>query len=249
MNDVQVTSRSGVGPDAIEPAVPLAPWRTPVLLLPGFLATPRTLGPLAHRLRADGFDVFTVEVGGLAGRFHTGRIDALAEAVRDEVERIYARHPGMPRLVVIGHSQGGLIASWWVKRLGGDRRVRAVVTLGTPHRGTRLAWAGVALAWLMPAIAQMLPGSRFLRRLHEGAWPARVALLSFCSRRDRVAPWPSTVVEPQGTAIRNVEVDGGHFDYLLRKTIYRTIVGELRLAARREARPARAPTADTTVAA
>ena len=38
--------------------------------------------------------------------------------------------------------KGGLIAAYYGKKLGGWRRTRAVVTLGTPHRGTPLAWLG-----------------------------------------------------------------------------------------------------------
>jgi triacylglycerol lipase len=139
---------------------------------------------------------------------------------------------------VIGHSLGGLVAAWWVKRLGGHRRVRTVVTLGTPHGGTRTAWAGILLAWLMPALVQMLPGSGFLRRLAETRWPARVALVSLYSRQDRVTPWPRSLVDARLPQARNVEVEGGHSGYLLKKGIYLVVLNELRRAAAREARPA-----------
>jgi triacylglycerol lipase len=214
---------------------------TPVLLLHGFLATSRSMAALERRLERDGFRVFSLTLG---GRFNTRSIEAQAVVVRDEVERMWAREPDLQPLTVIGHSLGGLVASWWVKRLGGHRRVRTVVTLGTPHGGTLTAWAGILLAWLMPAVVQMLPGSAFLRRLGETRWPARVALVSLYSRRDRVAPWPSSLLDaaklPQA---RNVEVDGGHSDYLLKKGIYLIMRNELRRAAAREARPALAAAA------
>jgi triacylglycerol lipase len=212
----------------------------PVLLLHGFLATPRALGPLSRRLARDGFRVFSLELGRPINRH---RIEALAEQVRDEVERIYEGNPGLGRLVVIGHSQGGLIASWWVKRLGGHRRVRAVVTLGTPFHGTRLAWAGILLAWLMPSLVQMLPGSSFLRRLRETAWPAPVGLVSLYSRRDRIAPWKGAAAESGLASVRSVEVDARHSDYLLKKRIYRTIVGELRRLSIHKARGRSTPIA------
>lgn len=234
MSDVQAISRSTTDPGGVDDG-PAALQGAPILLLHGFLSTPRALRPLAHRLGRDGFRVFSVGLGGLAGRFNTRRIDELARLVRDEVERIYARNPGMGRLIVIGHSQGGLIASWWVKRLGGHRRVRTLVTLGTPHRGTRIAWAGILLAWLMPSLVQMLPGSRFMRRLRDTAWPARVGLVSIWSRRDRIAPWPSAIVESRGAPVRNVEVDASHGDYLLKKRIYGTVVRELRRMSWRDA--------------
>jgi triacylglycerol lipase len=217
------------------------PEGAPVLLLQGFFCTRRSLEPLERRLRRDGYQVFSLDLGGLAGRFNTRRIDELARYVRGQVERIYARNPGMPPLTVIGHSKGGLVASWWVKRLGGHARVRTVVTLGTPHRGTRIAWAGILLAWLLPSLLQMLPGSDFLRRLRDGAWPAHVALISLFSRRDRITPWPSALIESRVPHGRNVEVDAAHGDYLLKKSIYAAMVRELNRVEAREARPAPEP--------
>jgi triacylglycerol lipase len=204
------------------------PPGSPVLLLQGFLATRRSLHALERRLARDGFQVFSVDLGGLAGRFNTRRIDELAGIVRDEVERIYARRPGMAPLTVIGHSKGGLIAAWWVKRLDGHRRVRTLVTLGTPHRGTPLAWAGMLFAWLLPSLAQMRPGSGFMRRLHEGSWPDRVRLLAMYSRRDRVVPHGAAVIEERAAAVRNVEVDAAHGDFLLQKRVYAALLNELR---------------------
>ncbi|GGM40495.1 hypothetical protein GCM10007977_047400 [Dactylosporangium sucinum] len=40
------------------------------------------------------------------------------------------------RLVLVAHSMGGLVARWYAERLGGAEFVRAVVTIGTPHRGS-----------------------------------------------------------------------------------------------------------------
>lgn len=225
---MQVTFRSRLEASDLGRGDGLPDGGVPVLLLQGFFCTRRSLEPLERRLRRDGFRVFTLDLGGLAGRFNTRRIDDLARIVRGEVERIYARNPGLAPLTVVGHSKGGLVAAWWVKRLGGHRRVHSLVTLGTPHRGTPVAWAGILLAWLLPSLVQMLPDSAFLRRLWEDAWPAQVAVVSIFSRRDRVAPWPSALVHSSVPLARNVEVDASHSDYLLKKAIYAAVLRELR---------------------
>jgi triacylglycerol lipase len=243
MPNVQVTFRSRLEASDLGRGDGLPDEGAPVLLLQGFFCTRRSLEPLERRLRRDGYRVFSLDLGGLAGRFNTRRIDELARFVRGQVERIYARNPRMAPLTVIGHSKGGLVASWWVKRLGGHERVRTVVTLGTPHRGTRMAWAGILLAWLLPSLVQMLPGSDFLRRLREGAWPAHVALVSIFSRRDRIAPWPSALLDTRVAQGRNVEVDAAHGDYLLKKAIYGTMIRELRRIEPRDVRPAPAQAA------
>jgi pimeloyl-ACP methyl ester carboxylesterase len=130
----------------------------------------------------------------------------------------------------VGHSQGGLIGAWYVKKLGGWRRVRALVTLGTPHQGTRAAWAGLPLMPLAPALWQMTPGSGFVRRLQGGAWPPGVRLTSIWSRGDRLAPPPAALVASGGLDyVRNVEVAAeGHRDFLHRKPIYELLLRELR---------------------
>jgi pimeloyl-ACP methyl ester carboxylesterase len=40
------------------------------------------------------------------------------------------------RLVLIGHSMGGLISRYFLECLGGWQHTRALITLGTPHRGS-----------------------------------------------------------------------------------------------------------------
>jgi len=200
----------------------------PVLLLQGLLSTRRTFKVLEARLRRDGYGVFSLNLGGLRRVYNTRGIDDLADFVRAKVERIYARHPGLGPLTIVGHSKGGLVATYYVKKLGGWRRSRAVVTLGTPFHGTPRAWLGLPLAPFAPSIPQLLPGSRFLQRLHDGAWPHQVRLTSIWSKRDGLAPWPSPVLDPHGsTEVRNVEVDCEHLEFLTRKGIYLVIRREL----------------------
>jgi triacylglycerol lipase len=43
------------------------------------------------------------------------------------------------RVIVLAHSMGGLDARWAIARLGLDRKVAALITVGTPHRGTPVA--------------------------------------------------------------------------------------------------------------
>ena len=203
----------------------------PVLLLHGFFSTRRTFDVLEARLRRDGYGVFSLNLGGLRRAYNTRGIDDLADFVRAKVERIYARHPGLGPLAIVGHSKGGLVAAYYVKKLGGWRRARTVVMLGAPLHGTPMAWLGLPVALVAPSLRQLLPGSDFLRRLHEGRWPRQVRLVSLWSRRDRLAIWPSPVLEPTaGEPWRNVEVDCLHFEFLTRQRAYAALRRELRAA-------------------
>ncbi len=204
----------------------------PVLLLHGWFSARRTFDVLERRLRRDGYGVFSLDLGGARSSFLGRGIDDLADLVRAKVERIYARYPGLGPLTIVGHSKGGLVATYYVKKLGGWRRTRAVVTLGTPHRGTPRAWLGVPFALFARSLVQMIPGSPFLARLQDGPWPAQVRLVSLWSREDEASPYPSCVVDTQGIPqLANVEVSGDHRAFLVRKRVYEVILRELRRAA------------------
>ena len=202
----------------------------PVLLLYGFFAARRTVEVLERRLRRDGYCVFSVNLGGMKTSVATRGIDDLAETVRVKVERLYARNPAMGPLTVIGHSQGGLIGTYYVKKLGGWRRTRALVTLGAPHYGTPAAYLGLPLGIFARSVLQLTPMSPFVRRLQRGAWPPGVRFSSLYSKTDGVAPFPSPLIETQGLPyLRNVEVAArGHREFLYQKRVYDVILAELR---------------------
>jgi len=46
-------------------------------------------------------------------------------------------------LVFVCHSMGGLVARWYVERLGGAEITRKIITIGTPHRGSIRALEGL----------------------------------------------------------------------------------------------------------
>ena len=203
----------------------------PVLLLYGFWSTRRVFEVLEARLRRDGYCVFSVNLGGLFDVFNTKGIDACAEKIRDKVERLYARYDLGP-LSIIGHSKGGLIGRYYVKRLGGDKRVKTLITLAAPHHGTPLAYAGVVLTGAFSkSVWQMTPMSRFIRRLKMGPFPRNVRFVSVYSKADRVAPFPTCLLETgEGENLYNVDVPGvGHHDFLTRRAVYQVIQRELAL--------------------
>jgi triacylglycerol lipase len=217
------------GAEPIERVTDFRRCQKPVLLLYGFFSNRCTFEVLERRLRRDGYCVFSLDLGGVTRTLDTRGIDDLAEFVRTKVERIYRKNPGMGPLTVIGHSKGGLIGAYYVKKLGGWRRTRALVTLGTPHHGTPVAYAGLPLGLFARALWQMTPMSPFIRRLERGAWPPGVRFTSMYSKDDRLAPFPSTLIETHGLPyLRNVEVEArGHREFLYRKAVYDLLLEEL----------------------
>ena len=75
------------------------------------------------------------------------------------------------RVVIIGHSMGGLVARWWWSKFRGYKVCRRLITVGTPHRGSPKAmdwlvngvaiggqWADTASRTLLPDVTQVLRG-------------------------------------------------------------------------------------------
>ena len=209
---------------------PLQCGRRPILLLHGFLATPRALGRLAVRLRRSGYRAHCVDLGGLFGRFNTRTVEELACILAERVEQLACDHPG-ERIDLVGHSQGGLVGRYYVQKLNGAHRVRHLVTLGTPHRGTPWARSGHLVGRTLPSLRQMAPGSQLLRDLTDESFPDSVRLTSIYSWRDPFCPPSSCRLEcGQGTHLKNVEVArGGHLVFLSSARISEIVGRELEL--------------------
>ncbi len=209
----------------------------PVLLLYGFLGTRRVLDVFERRLRRDGYCVWSINLGGLFDAYNTRGIDECAEKVREKVERLYSRYELGP-LSIIGHSKGGLIGRYYVKRLGGDRRVRNLITLGTPHNGTPTAYFGCATVGLVAkSVWQMTPMSPFIRRLKIGAFPRDVRFVSIYSKLDRASPFPCCMLEDkQGGNLFNIEVPGvTHREFVYKRSVYEIVRRQLELGYERSA--------------
>ncbi|MGW1668859.1 lipase family alpha/beta hydrolase [Streptomyces sp. NPDC002324] len=219
-------------PPADTPRLP-AEDKPPVLLLHGFIDN-RSVFVLLRRALAQhgGRHLESLNYSPL-----TCDIRAAAELLGRHIEDICER-TGQEQVDVVGHSLGGLIARYYVQRLGGDLRVRTLVTLGTPHGGTR----AVPLADAHPIVRQMRPGSALLEELREPAPGCRTHFVAFWSDLDHVmVPMETACVDHPDLMAQNVRVTGiGH----LALPVHPAVVGEIRQALDNpstEARPTARP--------
>ncbi|MEV8549564.1 alpha/beta fold hydrolase [Streptomyces glaucescens] len=177
--------------------------RPPVVLLHGFLDNRSVFVLLRRALaRHGGQRVESLNYSPL-----TCDVRTAAALLGRHVEEICER-TGSERVDVVGHSLGGLIARYYVQRLGGDRRVRILVTLGTPHSGTRVA----RLAGAHPIVRQLRPGSEVIEELAAPAPGCRTHFVSFWSDLDQVVdPREAARIDHPDLSVRNVRVTGiGH---------------------------------------
>ncbi|MET7642848.1 alpha/beta fold hydrolase [Streptomyces sp. NPDC005426] len=180
-----------------------APERPPVVLLHGFIDNRSVFVLLRRSLARYGWH----HLESLNYSPLTCDIRTAAELLGRHVEEICAR-TGHHEVDIVGHSLGGLIARYYVQRLGGDQRVRTLVTLGTPHGGTAVA----PLAGALPIVRQMRSGSAPIEELRLPAPGCRTRFVSFWSELDQViVPVEAACVDHPDLDAVNVRVSGvGH---------------------------------------
>ncbi len=137
----------------------------PVIIVAGTVSPALANEPLRARMLADGYDAYIYELPGLG----IGDIAQTSAPLVAFVDNILAQ-TGATRVDLVGHSQGGLVARYYVKYLGGDAKVDSLVTLGSPNNGTALANLGnvLGIGGLCVGCEQMSIGSSFLADLNAG---------------------------------------------------------------------------------
>lgn len=168
----------------------------PVLLVPGWRDTREQLEPFRGRFLEAGWP--EERVRSVEFRDPVGGNVANARQIAEEVAEL-RDEVGASHVDVVAHSMGGLAVRHYLSFLDGGEEVRRVVFLGTPHRGTVLAFLG----WGEGA-RDMLPGSEFLEALNEGrAVPDGVQALALRTPLDlRILPSSSAILP----GVHNVEV-------------------------------------------
>ncbi|MDO9401099.1 MAG: alpha/beta fold hydrolase [Polaromonas sp.] len=154
--------RSRAFPDQLLPPS-VVQGRRGIVFIHGFFCNRGFWTPWLKRLQGTGHAFVAVNLEPLFGP-----IDDYVPLIDDAVRRVTAA-TGLPPLLVC-HSMGGLAARAWLKVMKAEARVRHVVTLGTPHRGTWLArFSYVANG------RQMQLSSHWQQQLDRGALPDRHA--------------------------------------------------------------------------
>lgn len=125
-----------------------------VVLVHGFLENGSTYRMMRERFEKRGIECLVPKLRPSDGR---GGLEALAEQLKKDIEAAYGTHQP---ITIVAFSMGGLVSRQYLQNLGGASRCEQLITIASPHQGTRAAWI-----YPTKGAEQMRPGSEFLRAL------------------------------------------------------------------------------------
>ena len=130
----------------------------PLVLVHGLLDTSSVFDRLK---RALGGARHPLLIPDLPLRLGVTPVEEAAELLGSHIEAAFGREQPLD---LLGFSMGGVIARTWIQLLGGHRRIRRFLSVGSPQQGTltALPWPGRLLA----GIADLKWGSPLLERLN-----------------------------------------------------------------------------------
>lgn len=189
--------------------------RVPILFLHGVFHNPSTFTWIRRRLRREGFCDF-----GEINLFNSLRpIEHNARRVALAVEKLCARNRSS-KIDIVAHSMGGIVARYYVQKLGGDKYVRNLVTIATPHQG--IPWAKYSV---FPGIREIAPGHPTLKALQKAPLPRRTQSIAISGEMDILMRPPGCDNWP---GVRNIRLkDVGHAGLLFSERVVQILVSHL----------------------
>jgi triacylglycerol lipase len=125
----------------------------------------------------------------IVSRVHpTGSIERRARELKENILRqlkLLGRED--EQVVILGHSMGGLDARYMISKLGMDDRVKALVTITTPHRGSPYA------DWAIKNLGHRLGGLQLMNLLGLDVRAISDLTTESCARFNATVPDAPTV--------------------------------------------------------
>lgn len=193
--------------------VPVLEGERVVVFVHGFLAAGPVFDPMrAHVERETGLPTCDFTYGPLS------TFDGIVERFASHLDRVVPRGT---RISLVGHSLGGIVARWYVQEQGGDARVDRIVTLATPHAGTRSAVG-------MPGsiAAALRPGSPVLARLAAGRATVRLPHVAVVGGCDTMCMPPDSAAAIEECQVHWFD-DLGHNEMLFDRRVHDVVARAL----------------------
>lgn len=193
-------------------AAPYAEDRIPVVLVHGINGSPRDFKDMLPRFDETNYQPILFF-------YPTGMpLEDAASQLGRRLGELMARHPA-PRYAVVAHSMGGLVAKGAIDTINPDETIAGqgvFVSLASPWAGVDGAQYADHMPNHPPVWNDMAPGSAYLDKIQQTAWPRRMPFYLFFAARsgrplmaplgnnDGVLTLESVLVSPLTRSARDV---------------------------------------------
>lgn len=165
-----------------------------------------------------------------------GTYDSIVTYAKRLDQFIQENFPNSNKLVIIGHSMGGVIASYYAAYIAKEDSVKLVATQHSPLEGTKLANLGSKFKVMGKCVDEMKFNSDFLQKLLLQLNPntnSRVKRTRFChisSTSDEiVVPWTSARPQHSHPNTRHYQFDSmGHVECLKSKRHHSLLIKQIK---------------------
>jgi len=169
----------------------------PVLVLPGFMATDTSTGPLRRYIEDLGYTAYSWDLGR-----NTAKLVFL-DTLLKKIDAIHEEH--QEKITLIGWSLGGVFARQLAKAR--PELIRQIITMGSPFKGihqpNNVAWIynffnpRKQIKDIDPILSADLP------------LPAPVPTTAIYTKEDGIVPW-EMCIEEEDELHQNIQVRGSH---------------------------------------
>lgn len=183
---------------------------TAILLVHGFCRHQSDWSYLRKKFKDTGCPVFTVNLKPDFASIATLANDNLPK----KIAMIKAR-TGCYNIILIGHSMGGLVSSYYSEYLDIDNVVQAIITIASPLHGTKTAVAAAGQNG-----KEMCPNTEFVQDLCARIRQAPQKYYHVSSRLDNIIfPWRSALLDSTPESQKLILPITGHLQMLHSKEV------------------------------
>ncbi len=185
--------------------------KTPILLVHGYVNFSSVWLFHILRLKRKGYGpLFLINLG-----FPFSSIEVYAEKVKKKITEIQ-KVTKKNEIILIGHSMGGLVLSYFAEKYPTHADVKAIITLGSPLKGTKVAKIGIG-----KCCRQMEYKSKFIQTAKEG-YPDKIMYHIVTKKDQLIIPYTSGIVNEEKS--RNYIIDDlGHASLLYSTRVFQKI--------------------------
>lgn len=194
---------------------PADPAKPPLLLIHGIYDNPSSWAYLRPKLEQHGYRTTS-----FAYHSFFTPLEDIVKKLDAAIRELETRHPGH-KPVVIAHSLGGIIARLWLLNPRNEKRIQGIITIATPHSGSRLATMAPG-----KLVKQIAPLADVITQLNKESTPPHIPCVSLCSNTDEAVLPAASLLPPEGWRLRLME-QTSHVGILFRRVTAKALLEEL----------------------